>query len=67
MHEALNQTLVIFGGKTYDEEGREKSPRNKEVGKTLVRNPAKLSSSIKQAGLAITLGASLTLCYTLKL
>ena len=49
MHDALNQTLLIFGGKTFDEEGTEKSQRNKEVGKSLVRNPAKLSSSIKQA------------------
>ena len=49
MHDALNQTLLIFGGKTFDEEGKEKSQRNKEVGKSLVRNPAKLSSSIKQA------------------
>ena len=49
MHDALNQTLLIFGGKTFDEEGREKTPRSKEVGKALVRNPAKLSSSIKQA------------------
>ena len=49
MHEALNQTLLIFGGKTFDEEGRERSQRNKEVGRALVRNPAKLSSSIKQA------------------
>ena len=49
MHEALNQTLLIFGGKTYEMDGREKEQRNKDVGKTLVRNPAKLSSSIKQA------------------
>ena len=49
MHEALYQTLLIFGGKTFDEEGREKSQGNKVVGKFLLRNPVKLSSNIKQA------------------
>ena len=48
MQEALNQTLLMFGGKTFDQKGNEKTGRNKEVGRSLVANPAKLCSVVKQ-------------------
>ena len=49
MHDAINQTLVLFGGKTFDAEGKENFGRSRSVGKTLIINPAKLCSVIKQA------------------
>ena len=48
MHVALNQTLVLYGGKALDENGREKTPRNRALGRSLITNPAKLCSIIKQ-------------------
>ena len=48
MQEALNQTLLMFGGKTFDPKGNEKSGRNKDVGRSLVTNPSKLCSVFKQ-------------------
>ena len=48
MHIVLNQTLLLYGGKTLDEHGREKTPRNRSLGRSLITNPAKLCSVIKQ-------------------
>jgi len=48
MHDALNQTLLLYGGKTMDENGKELSPRNRAIGRSLITNPAKLCSVIKQ-------------------
>lgn len=48
MHLVLNQTLLLYGGKTLDENGKEKTPRNRALGRTLITNPAKLCSVIKQ-------------------
>ena len=48
MHTVLNQTLLLYGGKTLDENGREKTPRNRSLGRSLIANPAKLCSVIKQ-------------------
>ena len=48
MHETLNQTLLLYGGKTIDENGKEKSTRNRATGRSLITNPTKLCSVIKQ-------------------
>ena len=49
MQEALNQTCLMFGGKTFDQKGNEKTSRNRDVGRSLLSNPAKLCSVVKQA------------------
>ena len=49
MHESLNQTLLFFGGKTFDEKGRVVTGRNLLVGRSLATNPAKLCSVVKQS------------------
>jgi len=48
MHIALNQTLILYGGKVLDENGVVKTPRNRALGRSLITNPAKLCSVIKQ-------------------
>jgi len=48
MQQTFNNTLLLYGGKTLDEHGKEKTPRNRQVGRSLVANPAKLCSVIKQ-------------------
>jgi len=49
MHDALNQTILMFGGKAFDDQGKEINGRNRSLGRSLVTNPAKLCSVIKQA------------------
>jgi len=48
MQTALNNTILLFGGKTLDSNGKEKMGRSKHIGRALVTNPAKLCSALKQ-------------------
>ena len=49
MREALNNILSMFGGKTFDEDGRELGGRCKSVSRSLASNPAKLVTLVKQS------------------
>ena len=48
LHDAVDQVLLQLGGRTVDERGKVRNPRNKQTGRLAVQNIPRLPALVKQ-------------------
>ena len=48
LHDAVDQVLLQLGGRTVDERGKVRNPRNKQTGRLAVQNIPRLPVLVKQ-------------------
>jgi len=48
LHDAMDQVLLQLGGRTVDESGKVRHPRNKQTGRSAIQNIPRLPTLVKQ-------------------
>ena len=48
LHDAFDHVLLILGGRTWDENGKVRTPRNKHLGRSAIQNLPRLAGLVKQ-------------------
>ena len=48
LHDAMDQVLLQLGGRTVDESGKVRNPRNKQTGRSAIQNIPRLPTLVKQ-------------------